>query len=127
MNHPTAYELLDRFNEIERGRQMGKSVAEKIIGEKDKNDALTISYMMGEESANDTIRALKKRIEEFKTVITELEAQVDTIGDAKARIAHLEAQVEEYKMHNGEMWLWTLGKPVRPLRGDEIFLRKENP
>ena len=66
MNHPTAHELLDHFNEIERERQMGKSVAEKIVGEKDDNNTLTIAYMMGAESANDTIRALKRRIEELE-------------------------------------------------------------
>lgn len=70
MNQQTAHELLDRFNEIERGKQMGEN----------PNDALTIAYMMGAESANDKIRALKKRIEE------------------------LEAQVEEYKKDNSELF-----------------------
>lgn len=49
---------------------MGKSIGEKIYGEKDENDTLTISYMMGAESRNEVIRALHKRIEE-------LEAQKD--------------------------------------------------
>lgn len=26
---------------------------------------------------------------------------------------------QEYKMHNGEMWLWALGKPIRPLTDEE--------
>jgi len=56
---------------------MGKSFAEKIIGEKDKNDTLTISYMMGAESANDTIRALKKRIAELEAENAELRAELE--------------------------------------------------
>jgi len=52
---------------------MGKSIGEKIYGVAAENDTLTIAYMMGAESANDRIRALKKRI-------AELEQQIEVMG-----------------------------------------------
>ena len=61
MNHPTAYQLLERFNEIQ--------TENKSVDEKDESDALTISYMLGAENANERIRALKKRIAELIAVI----------------------------------------------------------
>lgn len=30
---------------------------------------------------------------------------------------------QEYKLHRGKMWLWTMGKPVRPLTEEEIAER----
>lgn len=61
MNHPTAYQLLEWFNEIQ--------MENKPVDEKDESDTLTISYMLGAESANERIRALKKRIAELVAVI----------------------------------------------------------
>jgi len=64
---------------------MGKSMAEKIVGEKDKNDALTISYFLGAESAKETIRALKKRIAELED---ELVRVCDVLGDEDVALVH---------------------------------------
>lgn len=64
---------------------MGKSIGEKIYGEKDKNDALTIAYMMGAESANDTIRALKKRIEELEAENLDLRVELEKWKEGEYR------------------------------------------
>jgi len=63
----------------------------------------------------------------------EIEAMLDDIGQemsgdevwqatAAAAIAKSMAIIlqQEYKMHEGRWWLWSLGEPVRPLTDGEI-------
>ena len=51
----------------------------------DESDELTIAYMMGAESANDTIRALKKRIEELEEEVLELSKEIERWKEGEYR------------------------------------------
>jgi len=60
----------------------------------------------------------------------ELEDALNDVGlkmyaerhDISRQIAHGMADLlcQEYKVHDGQWWLWTLGKPARPLTDIEI-------
>ena len=34
---------------------------------------------------------------------------------------------QEYKPHEGRWWLWSLGEPVRPLTGEEVWEKRLGP
>ena len=71
-----------------------RKLGEKIIGEKDKNDALTVSYMMGWESANDP------RIVEIKPKKPKKPNPMrmrDMIAFLEAENSELRAELEKWK------------------------------
>jgi len=101
---PTIYHLVDYLHSVLR---------KSMLTQYDIIDCVKLAFQ----------RYAAEKLQELKISLTaeEKAAIKEAIPELAKTVSGNIAKIlkQEYKMHNGEMWLWTLGKPVRPLTEEE--------